>query len=459
MTALAGIIPAAGYSTRMGRVSKALIRVGARTMLERAADLFFRAGITEITVVTGHQADQVRAHALALGLAVEHNPAFARGMFSSVQTGLTALRRKGKFAGALILPVDAALTLARTARSLAEAWSGSPAIHNAPAPIVIPVFLGRCGHPLLLPASHFEAVLHWEGEYGLRGYIAALLSSPGATDFLNGRQPAAPGTGEVCFCPQPDAGVLSDLDTPERLRKAESFLHETRNRRYPSLEEAWHLLLQSGLSQRKILHSILVGLGAHRLCRALPLSAHTPPPLACLTAGLVHDMAKKHPDHAARGEELLRAMGWPETALAVGSHTSLGQAFCRRLGIRPTQESPPGPDIPPESEEFQVGCLMSACVYMADKYAAGYDLVRLEERFAQVKALFRKDAGALKAIQSRQEVSEALEAWFQNALNKRPVEVAGAPLRDEGEKRLRRLAGNTPFAPLLETPWLLPSCF
>ncbi|MDR2077118.1 MAG: nucleotidyltransferase family protein [Desulfovibrio sp.] len=219
----AGIILAAGYSRRMGGRVKALARLGGQTLLERAAAALRQGGVASVLAVAGHDRERVRREAARLGIRAVVNPDIDRGMFSSLQIGLAALVPEAPDS-VLILPVDAALVLARSVAALLALREKTRA--EAGSPLLVPTFLGLPGHPVLAPANHLEAILRWSGENGLRGYLDSLPSAP-------------PGTPPpLVLCPLPDAGIGSDLDTPAQLAAAEAFLRATDNRRRPSPEEA-----------------------------------------------------------------------------------------------------------------------------------------------------------------------------------------------------------------------------
>lgn len=195
----AALILAAGLSSRMRGAGlpaggfKPLLPLGGESLLGRAASLFRAAGVDEIHVVTGHREIEVRAEAERLALSCVRNPAFARGMFSSVRAGLAALAQN--LDGVFVLPVDIPLVRPATLKRLLAAFSGQPAL--------VPEFSGAPGHPPLIASASVPFILGWEGEEGLRGALAALC-----------------GTRGPARVPVSDAGVLFDVDDPDAYREA-----------------------------------------------------------------------------------------------------------------------------------------------------------------------------------------------------------------------------------------------
>ena len=130
----AGIVLAAGASTRMGR-PKALLPTPAGIPLARfQAGLLATAGCAEVVVVLGSDFEFIRKR--LPHCATTRNPQWETGRFSSVQAGLRALHA---FDGCLILPVDTVGVSLRTLQATREF-----AERNKPA-AVRPTFNGSDG--------------------------------------------------------------------------------------------------------------------------------------------------------------------------------------------------------------------------------------------------------------------------------------------------------------------------
>src|SRR5262245_36469590 len=109
------IVLAAGRSTRMGR-PKATLPIGDReTFLSRIVRTLLEAGVDDVVVVLGHDADAVAAAFAASGLRARLavNADYDRGQLSSLQTGLAVVDRPGVIA-ALVTLVDVPLVSAET---------------------------------------------------------------------------------------------------------------------------------------------------------------------------------------------------------------------------------------------------------------------------------------------------------------------------------------------------------
>jgi molybdenum cofactor cytidylyltransferase len=182
---IAGIVLAAGYSSRMGRL-KPLLPLGPSTALERAVTSLRRGGVADVVVVTGHRAEELRPHLARLGVREALNLRPELGMFSSVLAGIAALPASAT--AACILPADLPLVRPATVAALAAAYLGSDAV------VVYPSFQGKRGHPPLVARSCFAA----SPSPTLAGGLATLLA----------------GRDDALDVPVPDEGVLWDMDTP-----------------------------------------------------------------------------------------------------------------------------------------------------------------------------------------------------------------------------------------------------
>ncbi len=87
---VAGIVLAAGSSTRMGR-NKLLLELDGEAVVRRAARTASAAGLDPVVVVTGHEHDAVTARLHDLSVSVVNNTEHAKGTHTSVAAGVSAL--------------------------------------------------------------------------------------------------------------------------------------------------------------------------------------------------------------------------------------------------------------------------------------------------------------------------------------------------------------------------------
>jgi bifunctional UDP-N-acetylglucosamine pyrophosphorylase / glucosamine-1-phosphate N-acetyltransferase len=139
------VILAAGKGTRLhSNVAKVLHRAGGRPLVEHVVRACQGAGITEIFVVVGHQAEDVSAVVLPLGAkAILQEP--QNGTGHAMQVARDAIGNAARYA--LVLPGDAPLIRAETLAGLLEAHhSGKAAATLLTANLPDPTGYGRIVH-------------------------------------------------------------------------------------------------------------------------------------------------------------------------------------------------------------------------------------------------------------------------------------------------------------------------
>jgi molybdenum cofactor cytidylyltransferase len=165
---VAGIVLAAGTSSRMGR-PKQLLRLGGRPLVRIAAQTAVDGGLSPVVVVAGDRHAEVSDTLSGLPVSVVHNPDPRSGMASSLRLGVTALPAGTE--AAMILLGDQPLLPPSLVRALAETFGASWSAGSVPLPIVRPRYDGVPGHPVLFPADLFGELLEIEGDQGARGVI------------------------------------------------------------------------------------------------------------------------------------------------------------------------------------------------------------------------------------------------------------------------------------------------
>lgn len=140
---------------------KPLLPLGKKTVLENLIDTLIKAGISEISVVTGFQRRLISPFCLEKnGVKEAYNPNFDEGMFTSVKSGILSITASS---GAFLLPVDYPLV------SATHIGAMQATINDNPDCFVVPCYRGKKGHPLWIPAAAFEEILAYDGEGGLKG--------------------------------------------------------------------------------------------------------------------------------------------------------------------------------------------------------------------------------------------------------------------------------------------------
>ncbi|MCI8422346.1 MAG: NTP transferase domain-containing protein [Lawsonibacter sp.] len=162
MSQLAGLILAAGVSSRMGKF-KPLLDVDGRSMIRRVADRMAEAGASPILVVTGYRAQELEAHLDGLGVEFVRNARYYETqMMDSLILGLEQLGPEVE--RVLLSPADIPLVQRDTLQALLQ----------AEGKFICPVCQGATGHPVVLHRSLFSRLRDYSGEGGLRGAVDAL---------------------------------------------------------------------------------------------------------------------------------------------------------------------------------------------------------------------------------------------------------------------------------------------
>jgi molybdenum cofactor cytidylyltransferase len=181
------IVPAAGKAERFGG-AKLLARIGGDVLLDRTLGSLLDGGVDRAIVVVAPRADFRASRRLAdARVQVIVNPDPSRGMFSSIRAGLAVADGDP----VLVLPADMPFVTPVTVAAVLRAC-----VHQHG--IVAPVYSGRRGHPVALPASMRSAILREPPETTLKAALAA--TGAAWTDVA-----------------VDDAGILRDVDRPADL--------------------------------------------------------------------------------------------------------------------------------------------------------------------------------------------------------------------------------------------------
>ncbi len=216
---LHAIVLAAGMSRRMGKENKLLLPLAGKTMLETTIGNLMEAGIDglSILVVTGHEAERVRAAIQHLPVMIIHNPSYEQGMTSSIQAGVRAA----------VSPTDTGRAItqlpgtvrADEEKSIPDGYmiclADMPWIKSAdyallaaafrtrsvqdPKFICLPGYGPNQGNPVIFSSFYRHEILACENPEGCRDIVRA-----------NGRS--------VYRVMMPDDTILKDIDGPDDYR-------------------------------------------------------------------------------------------------------------------------------------------------------------------------------------------------------------------------------------------------
>lgn len=153
--AVAGIVLAAGTSTRMGQ-NKLFLELDAEMLVHRAVRRAVEAGLEPVFVVLGHEADRVRRAIGTLHCQPVVNHDYATGVNSSLRAGIHAVSEAAAPAVVVVL-ADMPFVTAAMIETLVHEYRRSE------APLVISDYGGVNAPPVLYDRSLFGELAMSEG--------------------------------------------------------------------------------------------------------------------------------------------------------------------------------------------------------------------------------------------------------------------------------------------------------
>lgn len=188
---VAGVLLAAGTSSRFGEANKLLEPLECDPVVRHAARSLVEASLSEVVAVLGHEADAVEAALGDVPVRTAKNSDYREGQATSVRRGLSAV--DPGVDGVVFALGDMPAVRPDTVETLIAAFAA-----GAGDPVVA-AYEGRRGNPVLFGRDHFDRLSAVEGDTGGR---AVLLDADGTTLVETG-----------------DPGVTRDVDRREDLRE------------------------------------------------------------------------------------------------------------------------------------------------------------------------------------------------------------------------------------------------
>lgn len=164
MSAVAGILLAAGESRRMGGRNKLQLPIDGEPLLHRSARILLASQLSDLVVVLGHEAEQVQRLLHGLRVRTVINVAYIEGQMSSVHCGLAALDTEA--AGVMICLADQPLLTTADIDFLIAAFA-----RRTRGSILVPSYEGRRGNPIIIATEHRDSILAGEHNLGCKRLI------------------------------------------------------------------------------------------------------------------------------------------------------------------------------------------------------------------------------------------------------------------------------------------------
>lgn len=161
------IVLAAGTSSRMGS-NKLFADFRGTPMVRATVKQVLNSSVDDLIVVTGHDKGKVETVLAGLKVRFIHNPEFSTGLSSSLRRGVSAASNAD---AVIVCLADMPLVEGSVTDKLIAAFN--PTEHRS---IVVPVFQGKFGNPVLWGSEHFAKLLALDGDRGARTLIESLKS-------------------------------------------------------------------------------------------------------------------------------------------------------------------------------------------------------------------------------------------------------------------------------------------
>ena len=159
---LAAVILSGGSSSRMGS-PKALLPYQGRPFLEHLLQIAKHPKIGVRRVVLGAHAEPIAKEVQLSADEIVINDQWEKGQLSSIQAGIRSL--PGGTDGILLCLIDHPLISEGLVNELIQAF------YTKHAPIVLPVYEGRRGHPVIFGATLYDELLNAPLETGARAVV------------------------------------------------------------------------------------------------------------------------------------------------------------------------------------------------------------------------------------------------------------------------------------------------
>jgi molybdenum cofactor cytidylyltransferase len=190
---IGALVLAAGRSTRFGASNKLLADLDGIPVVRRTVAAVLASAARPVIVVTGHMADEVRGTLAGLDVTFADSPRFADGLAASLKAGLSAL--PAGLDGVLVVLADMPGVTSGDIDRLISGFAPKEG-----RSIVVPVFQGKRGNPVLLATHLVAEIRDVEGDIGAKPVIARHADEVVEVDLGSPR-------------------IFVDVDTPEALER------------------------------------------------------------------------------------------------------------------------------------------------------------------------------------------------------------------------------------------------
>ena len=204
MAIIEALVLAAGLSSRM-KSNKLLLELSGGKVIEHTIERLRSDKISGITLVVGHEKEELTRQLARYDLTIIPNDEFQDGMGTSIKRGIKRIMFDSPTVDAVLIALgDMPLVKTKTVDLLLETYRA------ARSPVTVPVYDGRRGHPVIIDRLLFEDLARLSGDQGAKEIIGK-------------------HAGGICGVEVNDPGIHMDLDSREDYLAAKEYLHLLNN--------------------------------------------------------------------------------------------------------------------------------------------------------------------------------------------------------------------------------------
>jgi len=199
---ICAIVLAAGRSRRMG-VQKLLLPFGSKTVITHIVDQLTVSSVDQVHVVVGCQGKRVSRELSGRPVSIVNNSNYKSGMLSSVRCGLQAMALQCR--AVLVVLGDQPSVTTKLIDQMLQTFASTE------KQILIPLYQGKRGHPIMFSATYREEILTHYDDIGLRGLLYTHKD-------------------DIFELPVKTSAVLSDMDYPQDYQRELALFKEKKRR-------------------------------------------------------------------------------------------------------------------------------------------------------------------------------------------------------------------------------------
>ena len=157
---ISAIILAAGESRRMGVQNKLLLQIDSEVLIRKFVKSVSNSLVDAVLVVVGFEAEKIKAVLHDQAVKFVDNPSYEEGMTTSIQSGVKASSNEST--GLMICLADMPFAETYDLNLLIQAFNDYRRTESSL--IIVPVFQGKRGNPVLFSEVFREQILTHKGE-------------------------------------------------------------------------------------------------------------------------------------------------------------------------------------------------------------------------------------------------------------------------------------------------------